>query len=251
MTERERRALVTLDIGDGLRAMTQVTHPLMRRYAERWSAEFVRITQARDPSQYVCFEKYQLADFFDDFERILYVDGDVLIAPDAPDIFARVPRDHVGGTDVSRVRTDFAADVRHAQEVMGEIGWRWMDGYLNAGIYVVSVEHRELMTPDTQRLGRWAQDPDARFSDQTLLNYDLQRLAIPFVDLGPRFNHTSIFGSRNRFRSWFIHYAGPGHGFGERVSQLERDAPVLENPLARTLHRQVPGYTWLRDRVVA
>jgi hypothetical protein len=65
----------------------------IRPYARKVGAEVVVIDQPRlainGPGgyNYLNFEKFQVADCFDIFDRILRLDSDVLINPEAPNIF--------------------------------------------------------------------------------------------------------------------------------------------------------------------
>jgi hypothetical protein len=70
------------------------------------------------------------------------------------------------------------------------------------------------------------------------------------VDHGYRFNHTrSISRTHTRFRSFFIHYAGPsGHRYGDRLIQIEKDARAFASPFIRWLSRQSLAYRWIADR---
>ncbi len=68
----------------------------MARYAKRINADFL-VVQERKYSLllrgYVngdlpVYEKFRLADFLEQYDRVLYLDSDILITPQARDIFA-------------------------------------------------------------------------------------------------------------------------------------------------------------------
>src|SRR6056297_3431214 len=94
-------AILTVDINtdDGC-----YTIPAMRQYADRVGAKLIVITEPKyrlafyewlklqDEDaydyNYLNFEKNQIIDYLDNYDRILRLDADVLIKPQAPDIFA-------------------------------------------------------------------------------------------------------------------------------------------------------------------
>ena len=89
----------------------------MKKYAERIGADFIHINRRKinynktknvNP---VLFEKYQLYDILQNYDRALYIDSDVLITPNAPNIFDEVPFDVIGG-----VFEDFGMDMQDRRE---------------------------------------------------------------------------------------------------------------------------------------
>src|SRR5690606_14141469 len=103
---------------------------------------------------------------------------------------------------VPKVREE---EIASYQGMCGDIGWN--SGYFNSGVMVMSRLHRPMFTYDhgVQR--------SAKFVDQTMLNYRLQRGRYPFFDIGQKFNHFAALNRSSRlfatrFSSYIIHYAG-------------------------------------------
>jgi glycosyltransferase involved in cell wall biosynthesis len=252
MSVFEKKALVTITVGDYAIRMARATQPLMREYASRCEADFLVITQPKfEHLGQLYYEKFQLYEFLQSYDRVLYVDNDVLIAPDSPNLFLMTPLDHFGAS--SEESWTKCADCKRA--ICDELGsTNWTHPYFNAGVMLASRNHREIFDPDQPGLKLWATETvrkkyEYQGDDQTYFNYRLNDLRLPMVDHGYRFNHTrAIERTQSRFRSFFIHYAGTsGHRYGSRIEQIEKDARVLQNPFLLALSRRSLTYRWIAD----
>lgn len=103
----ERVALATLALGRRYEhRWRRVCEPLWRAYAERHDYEVICLTaplddsdraRARSPAWQKCLILEQ--PIARDFDRVVWVDADVAIRPEAPPIHAGVPRELVGAVD--------------------------------------------------------------------------------------------------------------------------------------------------------
>lgn len=109
--------------------------PSKREYARRIGAEFINITEARLGGS-VAMEKYQVGDMLADYDRILYLDADLVIDPSAPSIFDAVPEDRFGCFD----------EGRPALYAWLKAGWPDdpCEFYVNNGVFVCGRVHRWL-----------------------------------------------------------------------------------------------------------
>ncbi|MHA1731844.1 MAG: glycosyltransferase [Promethearchaeota archaeon] len=230
-----RIAVVTLCIGEAPLAFARYSHPTFRRYAERVDAEFVIIDEARvnfrgevsfNP---LLFEKYQVGDLLEVYDRILYLDTDILVTPHAPDIFEQVPEDKVGGVfeDFGMDTEDRRARIRAVQEDLGDVGWR--EGFMNSGVFVVSRAHREAF-----RLFETCGVHDSKY-EQTCTNWYFRKAGYEVVGLDYRFNYMGImrvFHGPPHRGAYFIHYAGGGIFPGiPRERQMREDYEYFYGPL--------------------
>ena len=246
-------AVVTIVVGDYAERMAKATNPFMRDYARNCGADYLVIQEPkfRNLGQ-LYYEKFQLYDLFEKYERILYLDNDVLVSPDSPDLFLSTPESHFSASS-EETWSKYLECKAAIQNELGEIKWNYP--YFNAGVMLASRIHREVFNPASPGLLRWATDEVRKRypyqgDDQTYFNYRLNELKLPMMDQGYRFNHTrSIAQTWTRFRSYFIHYAGPsGHRYGDRLRQIEKDARVLANRPLLALSRRFLGYRWFADR---
>jgi lipopolysaccharide biosynthesis glycosyltransferase len=189
-------AVVTVAIGAEFRQIAALTHPLMVDYASRIGADFVSLhTRAENPY----LEKLRLRDYLCLYERVLFLDTDVLVRPDCPDLFQLVPVDGFGAWLASNHSPRFDPEIARLQQQLGDIGW--LKTYFNSGVMVVSRQHRDAFAPVTEAY-------DEPF-DQGLLNYRVQKLGYRIFDIGHRFNHTGVASlTADRFESYIIHFAG-------------------------------------------
>lgn len=252
--ENPKRALVTLAIGDAYEKLGRVTHPSLIAYAKKNNAEFIVINKPKyvDKLKLLTYEKLQVWELLDGrYDQIAFVDTDILIAPDAPSVFDMCPLDTFGAVSeeaysMSKVHRSVT------QDKLGKVSW--VNPYFNSGVMVFGVEHREMFNPSSKILDNWISDTnnqDHVMSDQPILNYLVNRLNFKMIDFGYKFNHTRVIrNTKIRFRSYFIHYAGPsGHRYGTRYEQMKKDAGVLNSPVNLFLSRKIPWFRWVIDRL--
>src|SRR5262245_29050786 len=90
-----KRAIVTIACCVEHEEMARYSHPTFRAYAARLGCDFIAWN---DYSGHTlpAFKKLDLSSLLDQYERVLYLDNDILVRDDAPDIFALVPEDRLG-----------------------------------------------------------------------------------------------------------------------------------------------------------
>jgi lipopolysaccharide biosynthesis glycosyltransferase len=211
------KALITIVIGADYEGLARLTHPGLSAYAQQIQADFISLNT---PTGVPYLQKFRIAEFLGLYERILFMDTDIVITDQCPDIFDLVPDDAFGAWFPNpMIPGRFADQIARAQSELGDIGWT--QNYFNSGVMIVSRTHRAIFenAKSHESFGR----PE-NFFDQTLLNYLVQRSKCKTIDLGFRWNHTGVVEGRDRFRSHFIHYAGRGH---ERVDQIRADLRTL------------------------
>jgi len=229
-----RKAVVTVAIGGAFDAVKERVYALMKAYAQKCGADFVAIETPSVFMPYPHCEKYQVFDLFSRYDRILYLDVDVLITPDAPDVFAVVPADRLGMFDEETFYSHLH-EKEYAFRQLGPIDWK--SGYYNSGVVCLSYQHRPLMAKAVRDTVFCA------FMDQTIMNYRIAKRRYDVLSLPFRFNHMAAAGD-DRLRSWFVHYAGKGFDDVDaagapvpRLEQMLRDAKRLTEriPMAETV----------------
>jgi len=190
-----------------VKGYTEHTIPILKRYAKEWNVDFKILDESFGAPFWRTLALY---DLFELYDRIFYVDSDVVINKDCPNIFDEVPFDTVGVVfedKGSRLKDRRYQIVRIKKRFGGNK--HWIDGYFNAGIMLVSKIHCDMFTKINNQL--WNES----FPEQTHFNYQMRKLGYKYVDLGYRWNHMSMFSetwhnSLSRFDSYIIHYAGNG-----------------------------------------
>ncbi|QLE56565.1 glycosyltransferase [Nostoc sp. TCL26-01] len=214
------KALVTLCTGDEFR-LGQVTHPLLKAYADKIGADFIVISEFKMNLGNYNFEKFQIYEMLEKYDRLIYIDTDIIVKPECPDLFKLVPEDKFGAFLVSDYTYFHDGAINNIQDKLGNIGWKRT--YFNAGVMVVSKCHQEIFS-DQHGLLEWSQETGS-FYDQTLLNYTIQKLNIPIHNIGYKFNHTTdVKNSLARF--------------GRRINQLLK----LTNQLLSAIYPSYQQY---------
>ena len=226
-----------------IKAMTDMTHPIIKRYADRCSADFMVLDHeppVMSDDGLPHFRIMKLHDLFKDYDRILSLDSDVVINPYCPDLFAVVPYDLIGTVyeDVGSRRLQRHMLIKQVQDEFGGIVWE--EGYINSGGMLTSKCHQGIFTPinshehDWRRWGYWT----GWGSDDVHLGYQINKMHMDMevTPLNYKFNHMTMFSepwndNANRFDSYIIHYAGVGifekDKFKTRNEQILSDINTL------------------------
>ncbi|PTB98359.1 hypothetical protein C9993_08010 [Marinobacter sp. Z-F4-2] len=253
--KNERLAIATITIGEKFWRMASYTHPFLKAYAEKCGAEFVILDQRKmyERCGLPTYERFQLYELFDIYDRIAFIDTDILVSPDSPSVFELTPRGKIGASS-EEIYSQSGRDKKVSQEVLGPVEWK--NVYFNAGMIVLDKSHRELLNPDSPGLTEWAKGNFRKehinlLNDQPFINHRSNLLELEVHDLGHRFNHTrAIPETSTRFNSYFIHYSGPsGHRYGERIEQIRKDSNVLRSKFRTELSKRYPKYRWISDRL--
>ena len=208
----EDNAIVTLSIGDKYQEVAEVAKKHMAVYAKKINADFVVIDKVikNIKGGTPHFEKAQIEDLLQMYERVAYFDIDILIRSWAPNIFKEIPVHSVGVyneyTNNNGNSGAIRRDAKRAQSHLGDIGWelkeRGKGFFFNSGVMVASREHHKMFQIDPDRY--WSQ----LFQDQTQLNYNLQANKFKIHDLARNWNWMHFCNKRcAREDAFVIHYA--------------------------------------------
>ena len=195
----------------------ELTHPIIRRYANRVVADFIVLDESVDCKdavggigngvyQYRIMKHYELHEVYD---RIIQLDSDMLLTPNCPDLFKEVPYDHVGSIyeDIGTRKEQRVQCMLNAQAQFGDIGWR--GDYINTGVFVTSEIHRDIYQKiDDRYFVDWG-------TDDIHIGYLIKKYGYKVKELSYHYNHMTMFsedwnGNADRFKSYIIHYAGRG-----------------------------------------
>lgn len=205
------KALLTIASGAYFQRMAALTHPTIRAYADKIGAEFIVWS---DVSGYTVpqYKKMEIGPLLGVYDRLVYIDTDLIIRDDAPDIFDVVPADQIGLLEEGQYFERKQATLQFMERI-GFNSAAWDGKYYNTGVVVCSACHRELFVkPPVQ----WA-----HFGEQTWFNTILSDRKAKVFPLPYRLNRMltlSPFYGEDRLDSWFLHYAGVHSFYGEENS---------------------------------
>jgi len=225
-----KKALVTMCIGDKWEELKKLTFPSITNYANRIGATFINIDKPMIHPQEVGFEKFQMFKILSYYDRIIYLDADLIVSKKCPDLFNIVPEDEIGAFVESNYwylspDVDHRQRIIEVQKVLGNIGW--VDQYINTGVLVLGKRHKWIF--DLSQNQKIVID----LREQTQLNYNIKKLGYWVHDIGMRFNKMDFCNPLDRFDAHIIHYAGKGytpewHNMELKLNRISSDIQQLK-----------------------
>jgi len=222
------KAIVTVVNGDKYDKIWKRTEPFFLDYADKCDAELI-VLKGVDGLDYPSphWIKFSVYELLREFDRIAFIDADIIIRPDTPSLFDVVPEDQFGifnegeytprAMCIHEVRKVFAVDIKN---------WNGSD-YYNTGVIVMSKCHRYLfkITEEIKPLRN-------AFGEQTYINMKLMANNVKIFPLHFKYNRMSIMDritGMTRLDSYIVHYAGDGDKLFEKmdrdIEQWKKDAP--------------------------
>ncbi len=246
-------AVVTISLYEVYDQIIQYTKPYLELYCNKYGFDLCIIDTIKINVKSANLEKFQLYDLLDIYDRILYVDADIIIHPNAPNVFDIVPDNLIGAVydnpsnNKLHPTESSLNEIQIFQSALGEIQ-SWTTEYINSGVMVVSKCHRNVFTNAESRT-----TIDAMYQDQTLINWNIQNYGFQIYRLDSKFNAMGITGFPNDLFKYganqlpaidahFIHFAAAG----ERektiryASQLLIDKYNLNIPYPENLDLDLP-----------
>jgi len=207
------KLLMVTRADDNFRAISELTHPILRRFAKKWGADFLVLSKDFDSCTSsvgkLLYRFLDVYDLLDEYDRVLNLDSDIVINKNCPDLFEIVSSDKIGAVleDRGSRLVNRRERILGVQKAWGDVGWR--EGYINSGVLIASKAHKEIFN---KKLGRYWEEVGF---DSVHFGYHIHRLGFEIHEMHWRHNHMSIFseewnGKPSRFNSHVIHYAGGG-----------------------------------------
>jgi lipopolysaccharide biosynthesis glycosyltransferase len=209
-----KHALVTLQIGPS--DLFELVNPNFEEACRKhdWSFEIINerkigFIPIRRKVRRIQFEKFQIGALLEKYDRILYLDSDILINTSLPNIFDIVPEEAFGCVmeDVGPLKWKREEERKKAQRSLGKLP-SWTTGYFNSGMFVVSKIHKPIFSTN------WRDITGGRWADQTTLNYQVRAHGFKIHELPIEFNYLAELCSewdqpQKRKQAHIVHYAGP------------------------------------------
>ena len=201
------KLIITLCSGQIFQEIARLTYPGLKDYAKMVGADLLLMEGIASHS-HLMYRKFDILNEFDrGYERILYVDLDVVIKPSAPDLFEQIPESHIGMFDESRYNIRSKASLipyfkmyareRGNPKIAETLQKKWGGQYYNAGVILLSKQHKSLFQLDTSEI-----ITDQYYHEQGYLNVNIVQHGLPVQDIGYKFNCQDF---RKHNESFFIH----------------------------------------------
>ena len=226
----DEKRLVVTRCDSKAKELADMTHPIITCYCKIWKADFKIIGDEEGDTG--DFEKnhyriFKVADYLDEYDRVLVIDSDVVIMPGCPNPFDIVDPEKIGSIyeDVGSRREQRRQIINAIQEKFGDVGWK--TGYINTGVLVVSKKHKKIFQKIDHQL--WT----GFGYDDALIGFNIHTWGFEVQELSFKFNHMSMFSepwndNANRFSSYIIHYAGAAN-FPDDLSERTSKTNSLED----------------------
>lgn len=223
-----KKAIATLCIGEDFQRMGDLTHPLMKEYANKTDADFLVINNPVINNGDVGFEKFQLYNILKYYDRVIFLDTDIIVRKHCPNLFDIVPENDLGVFIESKYDR-YSPDVNHQQRIVGiqkALGnIFWNADYFNSGVMVLNKRHQPIFDLENGQI--------VDLHDQTQLNYNVKKMGFWLHDIGFRFNKMDFCNPLERFEAYIIHYAGRGYTskWAEtklKIERMKRDLEIIK-----------------------
>ena len=208
-----KNAILVVSVGDD--SKLKYSLPTFNSYADKVNADVVLIRDSQYNLEstfpgyynYLNFEKNQIYNYFDKYERILRLDSDIIITPNAPNYFELDPSFlYVSREDVGSRASSRWNEITTIKNALGDIP-DWNKFYYNSGVMLTSSIHKPAFD---------ISDIDfnidlGQFKEQNVVNWKTHNYNFKHKDLGKNFNFTAAHeevSTTSRLEADIIHYAG-------------------------------------------
>ncbi len=199
----KREILVfTIAIGEYHQKISKFTLPSIKKYAEKIGSDFLIVTEPKKEYITQKWNKFYIHELLNDYKRILYLDCDLIIREDCPNLFNIVPENKLGMFNEERY-TSRLEYLLQASEYYKEELPKWDGKFYNSGVMIISRKHKQIF--------RMPKGIDFVETDQPYINLRIQKDKIDMFDLPYDFNRMDIldkFCGISRLNSYIVHYAG-------------------------------------------
>jgi lipopolysaccharide biosynthesis glycosyltransferase len=169
-------------LGNLYNKIIQLTHATIKAYADKIGSDFKVITEQK--GKYPHYEKFQIYQLFDQYDRIIYVDSDVLIKSNCPNLVELFNDDEIGmfneGSFLPWDEVLKEASIRYNMEYK-----EYKDMYYNTGVMVIPKKCKDVFLPPEFEQNVFA---GCAAYDQPYINLKLRELNVKIKELDYQFN---------------------------------------------------------------
>lgn len=211
--------VVSMAIGDKSRRYSEVTFPLIQKYAQKCNADFLALYTENKAYDQLGYQKWDYLGLLDRYERILHIDADMVVRSTTPSIFDLVMPGYFAGVNewpYQNLAQEYLPIDRYQD--MLKIGPVDPSFYINVGLYLFDASHKNIFSPPIK-------NNPCYFKEQAQINYNLQGKRVTL--LSPNFNYMSLMekAGLKKDDAHIIHYAGGWAGQSEEevIELMKRD----------------------------
>lgn len=143
MDKRTKYAVVTIAIGEKYNMIAKFTHTTLKAYADKIDADFIVLDDKKSASL-PHWKKFEIFNLLRDYKRLIYVDTDIIIRDDCPNLFDIIPENKLGIFNEGRFTPRWESLREACVSYEEDIDKKWDGTYYNTGVMVISRFQKEL-----------------------------------------------------------------------------------------------------------
>ncbi|AQS35376.1 Glycosyl transferase family 8 [Shewanella psychrophila] len=214
-----KKAIFTLAIGDN--PMYRAAVDSFKEYGKKIGADVIvsdqlhykiNINNPKFDASPAWSEKLYIQEILKEYDRVLYLDADIIVTPEARDIFELYPDLDTVYMFNEGFHRDRSQQAQQINTVLGEVDWPKENNqvvYYNSGMFLISKETGLFDNANIEEMQAICNE--VKFYDQTYINYLIRRDNINSVGVEANFNRMQLLGHDNYQDADFIHYSGRGY----------------------------------------
>ncbi|WP_076413177.1 glycosyltransferase [Shewanella sp. UCD-KL12] len=214
-----KKAIFTLAIGDN--PMYRAAVDSFKEYGKKIGADVIvsdqlhykiNINNPKFDASPAWSEKLYIQELLKEYDRVLYLDADIIVTPEARDIFELYPDLDTVYMFNEGLHRDRSQQAEQINNVLGEVNWPKENDqviYYNSGMFLVSKETGLFDNANIEEMQAICNE--VKFYDQTYINYLIRRDNINSVGVEANFNRMQLLSHENYQTADFIHYSGRGY----------------------------------------
>lgn len=219
--------VLTISIGDYYKKISKYTLPFLEKYADKIGADFLNITEHNKDYITQKWNKFYIYELLNKYQRIIYLDIDIIIREDCPNLFDVVPENRLGMFNEGRYSSRYEF-YEQACEYYKEPQKKWEGKFYNSGVMVISRRHKQIF--------KMPRGIDFVETDQPYINMRIINDKVEMHDLHYDYNRMDIldkFCGISRLNSYIVHYAGAPKDIifdvmKKDIKQWKEDSPIYE-----------------------
>jgi lipopolysaccharide biosynthesis glycosyltransferase len=206
----------------------------VNKYCQKYNIKHYLSSSRAYPEQHIMMEKYQILDLVNydkDIKRVLYMDADILVTPNAENIFDNYEDFNGIYAYDENNNTDWMDRDKYIHTSEWPINSRGKKQYFNAGVMLFNANFLKNNNQifNFNDIPKW--EDIWYFGDQTIMNYWIVKNNIGFRTINHSFNRMDLGEydlNNDRYKANFIHYAGPcKYGNGNKLDTMVNDYKAL------------------------
>ena len=152
-----KNLILMIAVGDTYKKIAEYTHPIIEQYAKRIGADFIVVKESQCSTPH--WEKFlAIYNYLNKYERILYLDTDVIIRNDCPDLFKIVPSNKLALFNEMPFTNQRNQSLYEACKEYNITLPKWNGKYYNTGVMLIPRHFKQLFKkPDKEAFNFYEQ----------------------------------------------------------------------------------------------